>query len=144
MTEWEIHRDPARLDRDRAFEWISRDSYWAENIPRATFETSCDGSVCFAACDPDSGEQVGFARVITDGATFAYLCDVIVDPGRRGVGIGKALVGGVVRYLEPLNLRRWSLATRDAHSLYESFGFELSPIGSWMQKKFPDVYREAR
>ena len=80
--------------------------------------------------------------MITDGATFAYLCDVIVDPGRRGVGVGKALVGGVVRFLEPLNLRRWSLATRDAHSLYESFGFELSPIGSWMQKKLSDAYPE--
>ena len=140
MTEWEIHRDPARIDRGRAFDWISNDSYWAASIPRPTFERACDGSVCFGACDPATGDQVAFARVVTDGATFAYLCDVIVDPNRRGEGIGTALVAAVVAYLEPLNLRRWSLATRDAHTLYEKFGFALSPEGSWMDRKFPDVY----
>ena len=144
VKNWTVHHDPGRIDRALAYLWISSESYWAANIPRDIFEKSCDGSVCFGAICPDTGAQVGFARVITDGATFAYLCDVFVDPGRRGEGIGTALVRGVIDYMEPLHLRRWALATRDAHTLYEKFGFELSPEGSWMHRKFPNVYRGSR
>ena len=83
----------------------------------------------------DSGAQVAFARVVTDGATFGWLCDVIVDPAVRGDGVGKALLAAVVEDLEPLGLRRTVLATADAHGLYEKYGFRpLSEPAKWMER----------
>jgi|HubBroStandDraft_1064217.scaffolds.fasta_scaffold176423_2 GNAT superfamily N-acetyltransferase len=102
-------------------------SYWAQNRPRAVIEESLKSSICFGLYEKPGARQVGLARVVTDGATFSWLCDVIVDKGHRGRGLGKLLVSSVVgdpRLRETMFL----LGTRDAHGLYEKFGFVRSDI----------------
>lgn len=120
-------------------------SYWAQGIPRSLLEKAMHGSLNFAAFDgPASPErQVAYARVITDRATFAYLCDVFVDPARQGRGIGKALIKEVLAHPELQGLRRFSLMTRDAHGLYRSFGFGPAPDPSrYMEIVRPGIYLE--
>lgn len=110
------------VDLRLAHRWIAGDTYWSPGIPWERFEKACHGSLCFGA--RTGGQQVGFARVVTDRATFAWLCDVYVAPAARGSGAGKALVAGVIAHPDLLNLRNFVLATGDAHGLYERFGFE--------------------
>lgn len=87
----------------------------------------------YGAYDIESGVQVGYARVDTDGVTFGWLCDVFVDPDLRGAGVGSALMSGIIDDIAPLGLKRTALFTDDAHHLYERFAFEvLSDAGSWM------------
>lgn len=117
-------------------------SYWSPGIPRDFVERAVEHSWCVGAFAPD-GAQVAFARLVTDRATFAYLCDVFVLPEARGQGLSKAMVGFFVAHPELQNLRRWMLATRDAHGLYAQFGF--APIdgeqaGRLMLRLDPDVY----
>ncbi|WP_395244046.1 GNAT family N-acetyltransferase [Agromyces sp. MMS24-K17] len=119
--------DPAELDRDRVHRWLSTDAYWAIGRPRATQEAAVDASRNYAAFDEATGAQVAYARVITDGATFGWLCDVYVDPSVRGRGVGVGLIEAVVADLEPLGLPRITLKTGDAHGLYAKFGFEPIP-----------------
>src|SRR5229473_2446071 len=108
MTEYEISTDRRRLDVALIHDFL-RSSYWAKDIPRGVVETSVRNSLCFGAyCD---GKQVGFARVITDFATFAYLADVFVVPGHRGRGVSKLLVRAVVAHPQLQGLRRILLAT---------------------------------
>jgi GNAT superfamily N-acetyltransferase len=117
----EISTDRARMDVDTIHRYLAEDSYWAANIPRDVVERSIANSLCFGAFDGDV--QVGFARAITDYATFAYLADVFVLPSHRGRGIGKRLMETVLAHPELRGLRRWHLVTRDAHALYAQFGF---------------------
>jgi GNAT superfamily N-acetyltransferase len=140
MQPIEISTRPERLELTLIHRWLSEESYWAKNIPQATLQKAIENSLCFGAYDATTGEQVAFARVVTDYATFAYLCDVFVVTERQGQGIGKKLIAAVCAELEPLGLRRWALATRDAHTLYEPFEFERAPEGHWMHRRFPDVY----
>lgn len=135
-----ISTDPARLDIALIHRWLSQESYWAQNIPEATLRKALANSLCVGAYDSATAEQIGLARVITDYATFAYLCDVFVVSDRQGQGVGKKLIEAVCTELEPLNLRRWALATRDAHGLYEQYGFQTAPEGHWMHRLFRDVY----
>jgi N-acetylglutamate synthase-like GNAT family acetyltransferase len=105
-------------------DWIHRmlsSSYWAKGIPRETVLRSLRHSLAFALFE--DGRQVGFARAITDRATYAYLADVVVEEERRGRGLGRALVGVVLAHPDLQGLRRVALATRDAHALYARFGF---------------------
>jgi GNAT superfamily N-acetyltransferase len=128
-----ISDDPAELDRDRVFQWISGESYWAKGVSREKQERAIDNSWCFGAYDAASGEQLGIARVVTDRATFAWLCDVFVDESARGRGVGKKLMAAIVAALEPLGLRRMLLATADAHGLYAQYGFEpMTSPERWM------------
>jgi len=120
--EYEISDDPARLDLD-AVERLLHGTYWAAQRPRAVIEQSIQRSITFGAYW--RGALVGFARVVTDGLTIAWICDVVSDEERRGTGLGKALVEAVVTHPEIVNVRQ-ILATRDAHTLYEKFGFERS------------------
>ncbi|MFD3356908.1 GNAT family N-acetyltransferase [Streptomyces fradiae] len=120
---YEISTDPARLDRVRIHRWLSTDAYWALGRSREKQDRAIDGSLGFGAYDARSGEQVAFARVVTDRATFAWLCDVYVEPGARGTGLGTALVAAVREHLEPYGLSRVLLATHDAHGVYEKLGF---------------------
>jgi GNAT superfamily N-acetyltransferase len=97
-------------------------SYWAQQRARAVVEASLKGSLCFGLYERPGGRQVGFARVVTDGATFSWLCDVIIDPGHRGKGLGKFLMASVLAD-ERIKGTTFLLGTRDAHGLYERFGF---------------------
>lgn len=127
--------DPTRVDRARVHRWISEQSYWAKGRTREAQDAAIDGSRVYGVYDDESGEQLAFARVVTDAVTFAWLCDVFVDEAARGRGIGKLLVAGVVADLEPLGMRRIALATADAHGLYAQFGFAPLPTPErWMTR----------
>jgi GNAT superfamily N-acetyltransferase len=134
--------DPADLDRERVHNWLSEHAYWALGRARETQDAAIDASRNYAAFDEASGEQLGYARVVTDGVTFAWLCDVIVAPGARGRGVGVGLVEFMLADLDPLGLKRIALATGDAHGLYERFGFEpLSNPEQWMVRGVNAVER---
>lgn len=116
-----VIRDPALIDLGLAHSWLTA-SYWSTNIPWETFQRACAHSLVFAAVL--DGEQVGFARVVTDQATFAWLADVFVAEPARGRGVGSRLLAAIVGDARLQGLRRFVLATRDAHALYQRFGFE--------------------
>ncbi|MBA4862519.1 GNAT family N-acetyltransferase [Streptomyces sp. PSKA54] len=130
---YEFSADPARIDIGRTHHWLSTDAYWALGRTRDKHERAVAGSLNFGVYDRASGEQVAYARVVTDEATFAWLCDVYVDPSVRGKGLGTALVVAIRDHLQPCGLRRILLATHDAHGVYEKVGFkELDQPGQWM------------
>ena len=142
-----ITTDPARLDVDAIHAYLTR-SYWATDIPRAIVASSLAGSLCFGlyttapSAPPDA--QVGFARVISDRATFAYLCDVYVLEEHRGQGLGKWLMQTVLDHPELAGLRRFLLATRDAHGLYAPYGFTpLARPHTFMEIARPGLYQKA-
>lgn len=133
MTNYIISTDLQKMDVDVIYGYLSR-SYWAEGRTKATVEKSLRHSLNFGVFD-EVGTQVGFARVITDYATFAYLADVFVLEEHRGHGLSKRLMQTIMAHPDLQGLRRWSLATRDAHGLYAQFGFTLLPKPEiWMQK----------
>ncbi|NWF31015.1 GNAT family N-acetyltransferase [Streptomyces sp. PKU-EA00015] len=142
MTEmmhgaYTISTDPARLDQDRIHHWLSTEAYWALDRSREKQDRAIAGSVNFGAYETVSGQMAGFARVVTDHATFAWLCDVYVDRSARGEGLGTALVTAVRDHFAPLGLRRILLTTDDAHGLYEKLGFkELAVPGNWLNLMF--------
>lgn len=116
-------------------------SYWAENIPLETVQRSIDNSLCFGVFH--LGRQIGFARVITDKATFGYLADVFIDETYRGQGLSKWLMEEIMAHPDLQGLRRIMLATRDAHGLYAQFGFsELTFPERWMQIHKPGIYKQ--
>jgi GNAT superfamily N-acetyltransferase len=117
-----ITTDKSKMDINAIHQYLSKESYWAENIPVETVERSVEGSLCFGIFWKD--EQVGFARVITDCATFAYLADVYVLTPHRGRGLSKWLMEVIMTHPQLQGLRRWMLATLDAHGLYAQFGFQ--------------------
>ncbi|MEU3373461.1 GNAT family N-acetyltransferase [Streptomyces sp. NPDC006711] len=133
FREYAISNDPARLDPARIHHWLSTDAYWALGRTREKQDAAISGSLNFGAYDAGSGAQVAYARVVTDRATFAWLCDVYVDPAVRGKGLGTALVAAARDHLEPYGLRRILLATADAHGVYEKLGFRpLENPAKWM------------
>jgi GNAT superfamily N-acetyltransferase len=117
-----VTSDGARMDLDVIHGFLSQEAYWAKNVPREIVERAVEHSMCFGAFDGDA--QVGFARVITDRATFAYLADVFVIESHRGRGIARQIMEAIAAHPELRGLRRWHLVTRDAHGLYARFGFE--------------------
>lgn len=126
------------IDRAAVHRWLSEESYWARGRARSTQDAAIDASRNYGVFDTTTGDQVAYARVVTDGVTFAWLCDVFVDPTARGNGIGVGLIDGVVADLEPLGLKRTMLATGDAHGLYAKFGFEpLADPSMWMSRAAP-------
>ncbi|MDI3386833.1 GNAT family N-acetyltransferase [Streptomyces sp. B-S-A8] len=130
---YEISPDPARIDADRVYEWLSTDAYWAVGRSREKQDRAMSESLNFGAYEESSGRQVAYARVVTDRADFAWLCDVYVAPQARGKGLGTALVAAVRAELEPYGLRRILLATADAHGVYEKAGFKrVDDPESWM------------
>lgn len=120
-----ISTDPALVDVDMVFDYLANESYWARNITLEKVQRFVRHSLCFSIYS-DQNKQVGFARVITDFTTFAYLADVFVLPAYQGVGLGIWLISTIMSHPELLDLRKWTLNTRDAHRLYEKFGFQLS------------------
>jgi GNAT superfamily N-acetyltransferase len=117
----EITTDTDKLDIDLIHRFLSDESYWASGIPRDLVERSIDNSLCFGAFERSA--QVGFARVVTDYATFGYLADVFVLPSHRGRGIGRQILQAVKDHPDLQRLRRWHLVTSDAHALYAELGF---------------------
>lgn len=121
--EWTISDDKSRLDLETVCGFLSR-SYWADSRPEELTKIAVDNSICFGVYD--GTRQIGFARVVTDGATVYYLCDVFIDEAYRGRGIGKALVETILQ-MEPMKNLNGILGTKDAHGLYESYGFVRDP-----------------
>lgn len=143
--EWQrdsfrISCDPAAVDRAAVAAFLAS-SYWAQGIPRATVEKSIDGSLCFSLLE--GARQIGFARVVTDLATVAYLGDVYVLPEYRGQGLGKWLIHCVMSHPQLQGMRRWILVTLDAHELYRPHGFTaLARQQNYMELHNPAVYRQ--
>ena len=130
-TEYEISTDRARLDVDAIHRFLSTEAYWSPGVAREVVERSIENSLCFGVYRGE--EQVGFARVVTDRATFAWLADVYIESGHRGDGLGKRLIGAILEHPELQGIRRWMLGTADAHELYRPFGFsELNAVGRFM------------
>lgn len=127
-----ISDDTSRLDMDAICEFLAR-SYWANKRPRDVIEKSIQHSLNFGVYDGE--RQIGFARVVTDRAVFAYLCDVFIHEEYRGQALGKWMIECVLAHPDLQGLRRWCLLTQDAHGLYEQFGFtELNDPSRWMEK----------
>ena len=140
--EFVISTDQARLDLDVIHGFLSQ-SYWSPGIPRNIVERSIQKSLCFGVFK-DSG-QIGFARVITDRTTFAYVADVFILEAYRGIGLSKFLMDCIIKHPDLQTLRRWMLATRDAHGLYVQFGFQpLKEAERFMERHDPDVYTRTR
>lgn len=136
--EFEISTDPARIDVAAVHAFLTA-SYWARGIPLGTVQRSIQHSLCFGVYR--GRRQAGFARVITDRATFAYLADVFIVEEFRGRGLAAWLMRCIFSHPELEGLRRWSLITRDAHGLYRKFGFrELKSPQRWMELHNAQVY----
>ena len=129
---YQLSTDKALLDIDVIYNYLDKESYWAKGIPLEKLKVAIENSLCFGIYYQN--KQVGFARVITDKAVFAYLCDVFVLADHRGIGLSKWLLQTVKNHPDLQKLRRWSLATADAHGLYNQFGFTpLSKTDNWME-----------
>ena len=137
---FEVSDDPRRLELATVHRFISKESYWAEGIPEALLARAVAHSLCFGLYT--GARQVGFARVVTDRATYGYLCDVYVERSLRGRGLGKWLVACVLEHPDLQGLRRIALMTRDAHDLYRPFGFRTMPEATrYLEIHRPDVYK---
>jgi len=137
--KYSIVTDNSKMDIKMIHGFLSR-SYWAENIPIETVQRSIEGSLCFGVFDNE--KQIGFARLVTDRATFAYLADVFILEEYRGQGLCKWMMEAVMAYAELHGMRRVMLATRDAHGLYAQFGFTpLTNVDRWMEIHNPDIYK---
>ncbi|GAA1974436.1 GNAT family N-acetyltransferase [Microbacterium pumilum] len=133
FTDLVFSADPDAMDVERVHRWLAEESYWARDRTREAHDAAMAGSRNYGVFDADTRQQLGYARAITDGATFAWIADVFVDPAARGRGVGKCIMTGIIEDLEPLGLKRTALFTEDAHGLYEQFGFrQLTDPESWM------------
>ena len=135
-----LSTDPARLDIAAVHHWLSVESYWGRHMPLDTLERAIANSLNFGIYAPD-GRQAAFCRVVTDKATFAWLCDVFVLPGFRGQGLSKWMLREMLAHPDLQNLRRHLLATFDAHTLYQRFGYEsIDRPDRWLEIKHPNPY----
>lgn len=136
--EFEISTDPAHINLAVVHAFLTT-SYWAKDVPMDTVVRSVQHSICFGVYK--GREQAGFARVISDRATFAYVGDVFVLGPYRGQGLSKWLMECILSHPDLQSLRRWSLVTQDAHDLYRQFGFtDLKSPGRWMERHDPETY----
>ena len=134
-----ISIEKEKMDIDLIHSFLTR-SYWAEGISKEIVRRSIQGALCFGVFENE--RQIGFARMITDRATFAYLADVFIIEEYRGLGLSKWLMEFIMSYPDLQGLRRMILATRDAHELYKKFGFTLlNNVDRWMHIHSPDVYK---
>jgi GNAT superfamily N-acetyltransferase len=147
MNEKEFHfnnylisTEKEKLDLAFVHDYLCYQSYWAQGIPMETVKKSIEGSLCFGIYDQE--KQIGFARVITDLATYGYLADVFIAEQFRGLGLSKWLMEVIFSHPDLQGFRRWMLGTKDAHGLYEQFGFQpLDKPERIMQKFDPGVYQ---
>jgi len=142
--EYEISTDKTRLDLAMIHNFLANESYWAKGIPLEVLEKSIENSLCFGVYH--QGRQVGFARVVTDYATTAYVGDVFIIESYRGRGLGKRLIKTIVDHPELEGLRLWFLGTRDAHDLYRKYGFKKVAETPAMERLMailnPEVYKK--
>jgi GNAT superfamily N-acetyltransferase len=142
QSAYTITTDHSQLDLPLIHRYLSEDSYWSKGIPMEIVRRSIENSLCFGVFQDEN--QVGFARVISDFASFAYLADVFILPEHRGQGLSKMLLQSIHEHPEFQGLRRWMLATADAHGLYRQFGWkELAAPERFMERHNPDVYKKA-
>jgi GNAT superfamily N-acetyltransferase len=138
-NEFTIDTDRERLQFNVIFRFLIEESYWSQNRTREQTERAIKNSLCFGVYEGE--RQVGFARIVSDLATFAYVGDVFILEGFRGRGLSKWLMQTIIDHPDLQGLRRWILATRDAHELYRQFGFdELKAPDRWMERASPDAY----
>ncbi len=137
--EYVVSTDPVRIDIESVHRFLSDEAYWSPGVPLDVVRRAIAGSIVFGLYR--GSEQVGLARVVTDRATFAWLCDVYVLKEHRGHGLGKWLMECVKAHPDLQGLRRWLLATRDAHGLYAQFGYEPVDPERFMEIRDPDVYK---
>jgi GNAT superfamily N-acetyltransferase len=138
--EYVVSTDRSKLDLPLIHTFLSTQAYWCLNIPFTTVKRSVENALCFGVYQGD--RQVGFARVITDYATIAYLGDVFILPEHRGKGLSKQLIGEIMAHPDLQGLRRWMLLTGDAHGLYRQYGWK--PIANpdlYMEIATPDIYK---
>lgn len=141
-NRYSISTDSSRFDLDLIHDFLTK-CYWAEGIPRDVVQRSIENALCFGVFEDD--RQVGFARVISDYATYAYVGDVFILESHRGRGLGKQLMRAIMSHPRLQNLRRWSLVTQDAHELYQQFGFtQLAKPESYMEIRNPGLYSRAK
>lgn len=133
-NDYTFSYDINKLQHTVVYNYLHKDSYWAQGISMSIFERSIQNSICISVLDKQE-IQVGFGRMITDYATFAYLADIFILPDHRGQGLSKIMIGSFCTLAKRLELRRMMLATKDAHTLYTQYGFELSEPGLIMIKK---------
>ena len=139
-NDYTISTDKTTLSPEYIHQYLSEQSYWANGIPLHTVKKSIEGSICFGVYK--GAQMVGFARVITDNATFGYLADVFIDETCRGQGLSKWLIEVILAHPDLQGLRRFMLATRDAHGLYQQFDFkELANPEYMMAIVKPDIYK---
>jgi GNAT superfamily N-acetyltransferase len=128
----QISTDKSLLNIEVIYKYLNEDSYWAQGIPFERLTRAIENSLCFGVYSQQT--LAGFARVVTDKATFGYICDVFILPEFRGAGLSKWLIQTIVEHPELQGLRRWSLATSDAHGLYSQFGFsQITKPEVWME-----------
>lgn len=136
-----------RLQLDRIHRFLSTEAYWCLGIPKNTVASAIQNSLCVGIYDQTSTpeSQVAFARVVTDLATFAWICDVYVEKEARGHALGKWLIEAILRHPDLQGLRRICLATKDAHELYRKYGFKVTESpGNWMEIKDNDIYKSSQ
>jgi len=141
--DYSISTDKSKINIELVHDYLCNHSYWAEGIPIETVKKSIDHSLCFGLYN--NGRQIGFARVISDFATYAYLADVFIVPEERGKGLSKWMMQVILNHPELQGLRRFVLATKDAHGLYEQFGFIVYPNPDRiMTMNNAEVYKRAQ
>ncbi|MEM8888416.1 MAG: GNAT family N-acetyltransferase [Bacteroidota bacterium] len=136
-----IHNDKSRIDTDYVFHYLHHISYWAKGRPRSLIERGIENSFCFIVEKND--KQIGFARVVSDFATFGYLADVFIEDRERGHGYGKLLVEHILEHPRLKNLKRWMLLTGDAHGLYKQYGFTAPAKPEIVMEKVREGYVES-
>lgn len=140
QDDYVISTDKSKLDLSLVHSFLSTQAYWSLNIPFAIVKRSVENSLCFGVYQGD--RQVGFARIITDYATIAYLGDVFILPEHRGKGLSKRLVGEIMTHPDLQGLRRWMLLTSDAHGLYRQYGWtSIANPDRYMEIAKPDIYK---
>lgn len=138
-NEFLISTDKSKLDIDAIHDFLSTEAYWCLNIPKEKFEISIENSFCFGLYE--NNKQIGFARIITDFSTIAYLGDVYILEEYRGKGLSKWLMETIMNFPELQGLRRWILLTGDAHELYRKYGWtDLADSSKWMELHNKNVY----
>ena len=141
MPGFTLSFEKDRLQFERIYEYLSK-SYWSPNIRRDVVERGIANSLCIGAYDDETGFQIGFARLVTDYGRFAYLCDVFVLDGHQGQGIAQTMVQSLMDHDDVKTVGHWTLATKDAHSLYAKLGFEPANERYMMMRRSSDRWQD--